>query len=243
MRYDVVWQRADVVDRFVHETRAGVPYGSDQVDVMLRVLAAGRAVDRFLDLGCGSGVLAAALLDRYPLAQGTLIDFSEPMLKEARLNLADHAHRVRYQAADLSDSSWPHILGGTADFDAVVSGYAIHHLANARKVELYREILPLLRDGGQFVNVEHVASPTSWIESISDGLFVDSLFMSQPREPSKSHAQIADEFAGRPDKAANILASVEEQCRWLRDLGYTDVDCYFKVFELAVFGGRRAGGC
>jgi hypothetical protein len=26
--------------------------------------------------------------------------------------------------------------------------------------------------------------------------------------------------------------------RWLRDIGFT-VDCYLKVFELAVFGGRR----
>jgi tRNA (cmo5U34)-methyltransferase len=34
-------------------------------------------------------------------------------------------------------------------------------------------------------------------------------------------------------------APVERQCEWLRDVGYADVDCFFKVFELAVFGGRR----
>jgi len=43
----------------------------------------------------------------------------------------------------------------------------------------------------------------------------------------------------RPDKAANILAPVETQCRWLRRIGFVEVDCYFKHFELAVFGGRR----
>jgi hypothetical protein len=26
---------------------------------------------------------------------------------------------------------------------------------------------------------------------------------------------------------------------WLREIGYVDVDCYFKSFEFAVFGGRR----
>ena len=31
----------------------------------------------------------------------------------------------------------------------------------------------------------------------------------------------------------------KQQCAWLRDIGFTDVDCYLKVFELAVFGGRR----
>ena len=39
--------------------------------------------------------------------------------------------------------------------------------------------------------------------------------------------------------AANILAPVEVQCQWLREIGFTDVDCYLKMFEVAVFGGRR----
>jgi hypothetical protein len=55
----------------------------------------------------------------------------------------------------------------------------------------------------------------------------------------ETREQIANDYVRRPDKAANILASVEEQCAWLRELGFADVDCYFKVFELAVFGGRR----
>jgi tRNA (cmo5U34)-methyltransferase len=55
----------------------------------------------------------------------------------------------------------------------------------------------------------------------------------------KSRAQIASDYVRRPDKSANILASVEDQCTWLRTIGFLDVDCYFKVFELAVFGGRR----
>ena len=37
----------------------------------------------------------------------------------------------------------------------------------------------------------------------------------------------------------NILAPVGDQCDWLREIGFEDVDCYFKIFELAVFGGRK----
>jgi len=32
---------------------------------------------------------------------------------------------------------------------------------------------------------------------------------------------------------------VESQLDWLRELGFADVDCFFKAFELAVFGGRK----
>ena len=91
-----------------------------------------------------------------------------------------------------------------------------------------------------FVNVEHVASRTTWIEAISDELMVDSLYAFHTTQGSgKSREQVAHEFVHRPDKAANILAPVEAQCDWLHAIGYEDVDCYFKVFELAVFGGRR----
>ncbi|SPE57295.1 hypothetical protein SBV1_270094 [Verrucomicrobia bacterium] len=30
-----------------------------------------------------------------------------------------------------------------------------------------------------------------------------------------------------------------EQCQWLREIGFENVDCYFKVFELALFGGTK----
>jgi hypothetical protein len=44
----------------------------------------------------------------------------------------------------------------------------------------------------------------------------------------------------QPDKKENILAPGEEQCRWLRLIGFADVDCFLRVFELALFGGRKA---
>ena len=46
-------------------------------------------------------------------------------------------------------------------------------------------------------------------------------------------------YKKRPDKKENILARVEMQCDWIREIGYSDVDCFFKVFELALFGGRK----
>jgi len=51
--------------------------------------------------------------------------------------------------------------------------------------------------------------------------------------------ELSRTYIERPDKEGNILAPVELQCRWLRDLGFADVDCFFRLFELALFGGRR----
>ena len=101
-----------------------------------------------------------------------------------------------------------------------------------------RKCFGMLAPGGIFINVEHVASASQWVEALNDELFVDSLHMHH-RESSRE--EVARKYYDRPDKSANILAPVERQCEWLREIGFADVDCYLKVFELAVFGGRRLG--
>jgi len=244
-RQDTVWQAAGLVRTFVDEIRGGVPYAADQIEMLLRIVAAdGRAVRRFVDLGCGSGVLARAVLAEHPEAHAVLVDFSEPMLTEARAALANQEPGARIVGADLADANWVAAVADLAPFDLIVSAYAIHHLPHVRKKALYQEIFGLLDAGGWFLNVEHVASPTPWVESVCDGLMIDSLFAFHQRGGgTKTRQQVAAEFVHRPDKAANILAPVEEQCAWLRQIGYEDVDCYFKVFEMAVFGGRKPREC
>lgn len=243
-RKDMVWQADDLVRTFVTDVRGGVPYGADQIEMMLRVVAARRQpLHRFADLGCGSGVLARALLARFPNADPVLVDFSAPMLAEARRVLGDRVRSSAFITADLATSAWVDAVRACAPFDAIVSGYAIHHLTDERKHTLYGEIYALLVPGGLFVNVEHVASATPWVAAVADELMIDSIFaFQQQRHSGKTRAQVADEFVHRPDKAANILAPVAEQCAWLRACGFDDVDCYFKACELAVFGGRKPLG-
>ncbi len=240
-RQDEVWKGEALVRTFLRDVRGGIPFGAEQIEIMLRVLASdGAPLQRFADLGCGSGVLARAILARWPEARATLVDFSAPMLAEAEQDLSTHRPAPHFVRADLADASWVEAVAADAPFDAVVSAYAIHHLPDARKRSLYAEIHTLLAPGGRFVNIEHVASSTPSVEELSNDLFIDSLHAFQAaRGTARSRAAVAEEFVHRPDKAANILAPVEDQCAWLRAGGYADVDCYFKVFEMAVFGGRR----
>lgn len=237
-----VWKDDELVRTFLEGVRGGIPLAGEQLDALLRVLAArGEPVRRFLDVGCGAGSVASAVLSRFPNARAVLVDFSESMLEEARARFDANQHRLIL--ADVGRDGWRAGVVTEAPFDAVVSGYAIHHLADERKRALYAEIYDLLVPGGVFVNVEHVLPASPWVGAINDELFIDSLFAHHRRlGGGKSREQVAQEYYFRPDKAANILAPVEAQCDWLREVGFTDVDCFFKVFELAVFGGRKPMG-
>ena len=236
-----VWKKDSLARTYTEEVRGGLPCGHEQIDVMLRVIEArGDEVTRFADLGCGSGILASAILSRYPTAFGLLLDLSDAMIREAETKFRDHSANLRFVVANLSEKDWLRFIESHAPYDVVVSGYAIHHLTDEKKRELYRELFGLLAPGGLFINTEHVSSSSSWIESISDQLHVDSVYAFHAKKgPQKTRDEISNEYVHRPDQQANILAPVKVQCDWLRDCGFQDVDCYFKIFERAVFGGRR----
>jgi SAM-dependent methyltransferase len=167
-------------------------------------------------------------------------DFSEPMLQALRKQIGNN-QRVTVINVDFATPAWAKGLADEKPLDVVVSGFAIHHRPDDRKRELYAEIYGLLSEGGVFLNLEHISSTTPSGEALFDSFFVDHLLrFHRNATPSKTRPEIEETYYRRPDKKENILALVETQCQWLRQIGFRDVDCFLKVFELALFGGRKA---
>jgi SAM-dependent methyltransferase len=228
------WQDPQVARQFVEERRAAIPFGPEQVRVMFRLVHHFRPEPHhILDLGCGDGFLARALLAEFPKARAVLIDHSEPMLARAREAMAPVADRCEIVHGDLRDPLSRH--AGRTPADLVVSGFAIHHLPHPRKLSLYEEIFDFLAPGGLFVNIEHVASASPEGEALFDTCFIDHI----ASLTSENRAQVEEKYHSRPDKADNILERVETQVDWLRKIGFLHADCYFKWLELAIFGGVK----
>ncbi|MBD2074554.1 class I SAM-dependent methyltransferase [Phormidium sp. FACHB-592] len=238
MRTDQIWQNRTVAESFLTGVRGAIPFATEQIDIALRVLdQLEPPMRRVADLGCGDGAIAYAILTHYPEAHVTAIDFSPPMLEQARQRLQPFGKRVDVVQADLYTPDWQNSL---EPFDAVLSGYCIHHLPNDRKQALYREIFHLLRSGGGFLQIEHVASATPWVEALFNDTLVEAIYQwHQAQGDPRSREEIGQTFVYREDKKANILVPVDVQCEWLRAIGFQQVDCFFKFFELAVFGGIR----
>jgi tRNA (cmo5U34)-methyltransferase len=243
-----VWKQAAIVERFLN-FHAAIPMAREQIGVMLSLLSSRpEPVGSFLDLGCGDGILGAALLEKYPQSQGVLADFSEPMLVQAREQLQGHASRLKFVNLDYGDPNWVQALtpagvvppAWQAPYDAVVSRYSIHHQPDDRKRAVYAGIYGLLAPGGWFVNIEHILPSADLVTDLFDDSIIDGRYALEVENGGqKSREQIADIFLNRPDIGANLLTPVDIQCGWLNEIGYEQVDCYFRIYELAVFAGRR----
>jgi SAM-dependent methyltransferase len=182
-----------------------IPHRGLAESLLLEALPA--RVERFLDLGTGDGRLLALVGERHPQAHGIGIDASVPMLERAQRRFAENA-QIELRQHDLAEP----LPAQRGAFDAIVSALSIHHIPDERKRSLFGEVRELLRPEGVFVNLELVTSPTPELHE---------------------HFR---RVIGRPrDDPSDLLAGLEEQLQWLRDAGFSQVDCRFKWLELALF--------
>jgi len=172
-----------------------------------------RGTRRILDLGTGDGRLLALVRKVHPDTEAVAIDFSPAMLEAARKRFDGDA-RVQVLEHNMDQP-----LPDLGRFDAVISSFAIHHLVHERKRALYGEIYGRLNAGGVFCNLEHVASVSA---RMHEEFLLRIGFTVETEDPS------------------NKLLDVETQLGWLREIGFAEVDCYWKWRELAlIMGGRQ----
>jgi L-threonylcarbamoyladenylate synthase len=103
----------------------------------------GGGAQRILELGTGTGVTAARLLDRHRDASLVGVDTSEEMLAVARSVLP--AERVSLRVGRLEDEL------PAGPFDLVASALCIHHLDAVEKRDLFGRVRAILAPGGRFV--------------------------------------------------------------------------------------------
>ncbi|MGB8344822.1 MAG: class I SAM-dependent methyltransferase [Ktedonobacteraceae bacterium] len=182
-----------------------MPHRTEGEAVLLEVVP--RTARRILDIGTGDGRLLALLKLDCPNASAVALDFSPPMLQAVRERFKSDA-TVEIVAHDLETP-----LPALGTFDAVVSSFAIHHCTDERKQALSTEIFAALAPGGVFCNLEHVSSPTAQL-----------------------HEQFLQATGQTPttEDRANKLLDLETQLRWLRESGFTNVDCFWKWREFAL---------
>lgn len=195
-----------------------------------------------LELCCGEGLLAGALLERYPRCTVYGYDGSPAMLQRARERLAPFGERFQTRQFDLADRTWRAL---DMPVDAVISSLAIHHLDGAQKQALFRDVYAMLARGGVFL-IADVVEPAGkagrelaarmWDEAVRQRALAidgnDGAFGFFERERWNMYRYFDPDDI---DKPSRLL----DQLKWLEHAGFAEVDVYWMRAGHALFGGRK----
>jgi tRNA (cmo5U34)-methyltransferase len=178
----------------------------------------------FLDLGAGTGLVSALIRQRFPDTEAHLLDISEKMLAKAKQRF-ENDNGIHFYVRDYSREALP------GPFPLIVSAMSIHHLSDQQKQTLMQRIFDGLTPGGCFIHAELVLGATPATEACYQRYWRKHL------EATGIEKEELDAIYQR--MASDRPAMLEYQLAWMRSAGFTDVDCFFKRYNFAVYAGRK----
>lgn len=227
---------------FLDYGRYFVPERERQIETICGLIPAAAEGSLLVELCCGEGLLAQALLERIPGAALLGLDGSSEMLAAAHGRLTEFGERFQPRPFDLARSEW---RAGIRDAHAVVSSLAIHHLDGPQKQTLFADVYRMLRPDGVFVIADVIAPAGAQAESVAADAWdwavhqrsleldgnLDGFELFQ-RERWNMYRHFDPDDIDKP-------SPLFDQLRWLAAAGFVDVDVYWMQAGHAIFGGRK----
>jgi ubiquinone/menaquinone biosynthesis C-methylase UbiE len=225
-RYGHDWRTPERVSEYVGRVDRELDQRAEGLAVLVALVPfQPREALRILDVGTGPGLIAARLLDTFPRARAVGLDVSEPMRDVARERMAGYGERFTFVLADFIEGQLPAEARGP--FQAAVSSRAIHHIPAEHKRRLYHAVYAALSPGGCFFNLDSVAPADEALRPVYQQ--ASARLAGHPAEMSAGHLP------------GHYYDSVGDHLEFLREAGFSLVDCFWKRLGLALVGGFKPG--
>jgi tRNA (cmo5U34)-methyltransferase len=194
---------------------------------------------RIVDIGCGGGELAHALLQAFPQATITAYDGSDTMREQAGARLAPFGRRARVRPFKLETLDWWDQMFGV---DLVISSLCLHHLNDAKKQYLYKAVADRVSPRGALV-IADIIDPAHESARLAAADEWDAAAAEQARTLGRPElfTRFRDvhwnhfRFPDPEDSPSPIFHHLV----WLRHAGFGAVDCLWLFAGHAVFAGFK----
>jgi tRNA (cmo5U34)-methyltransferase len=235
------WTEADS-DAFGALARIAVPARTEQIAILTDLVPARRdEVFTAVELGAGQGALARGILRAFPRCRYLALDRSEHMLAAVRRGLRAYGSRAVVRGFDLAAAAWRRDL--PQPLRCVLASLVVHHLTDAEKRRLFKDVAARLEPGGAFLLADLVAPANHAVQqlfaaqwnaaaraqSIGISHGVDGLRRFRRDGWNHYATTVPDPY----DRPARLL----HQLHWLEDAGFGQVDCFWMHAGHAIFGG------
>ena len=191
--------------------------------------------NNILDLGCGDGILTYNLLKIDNAISATLIDASDDMLNQANERLQGFGN-INFIKASFQEVMENDIIQQTFVF--IVSSLAIHHLTMNEKWAFFKKIYSHLNPGGYFMNIDVALAPSDALEQWYMKLWQEwmderKVSLGIEREAFSDTVRRYKEYdENKPD-------TLDDQLNALKNIGFNEVDCFYKYGIFTVYGGGK----
>lgn len=219
-----------------------VPDRAEQIATLLALIPRSiPATFRIVELACGEGILASALLTMYPHARYLGLDGSASMREATAARLARFGERTATASFELAAPDWLARVDGA---DVVVSSLAVHHLPDAAKQALFRALCRRLAADGALLLADLVAPSRTEIADVFAGGW-DMAVERQAKHLPDGEALAAAfrdahwNYYRYPDPV-DQPSRLSDQLRWLAEAGFAVADCFWLRAGHAIYGGYRA---
>jgi len=204
-----------------------IPHYSEMVNALVSSIPFEKETPiNVLDLGCGTGTISKAILEKYPNAKFTIIDISQNMLKIAEKKIGSksicQSHCIDFYELNLVEK-----------YDVVTSSLALHHLiTDEDKRVFYSKIFNMLKMNGIFLNADVVLGSNEHFQNIYMEKWISYMNKSCSMDDINNNWLVKYR---NEDKPTRLL----EQIKWLEEIGFSDVDIVWKYYNFAVYGGLK----
>lgn len=232
------WQDADS-RAFVDRAAIFVPSRDEQHDALCSLIPAG-AVEAFtvVELGAGDGTLARTVLGRFPRCRYVALDGSAVMRERLTATLGS---RAEVRAFDLAGREWPDTL--PRPLRAVLASLVVHHLDADGKRRLFEDLARRLEPGGALLLADIVEPSDACAKALfarqwSDAARAQSLALTGSLDAFSEFD--ADGWNFYADTAPDLYdqpSRLSDQLAWLREAGFSRVDCWWLRAGHAIYGG------
>ncbi|MBC8354621.1 MAG: class I SAM-dependent methyltransferase [Planctomycetes bacterium] len=193
---------------------------------LLDYLPTDKPIGSILELGCGTGNLSVLLANAFPAASIRVVDVSRESLELSRARLDDS--RFAFEERDFRDLSCD-----SNSLDLVVSSIAVHHLTSLEKRRLFAQIYDWLKPAGTFCFADQFRGAT-------EDLYQRHIH--HWHEQSMAAGSSSDEWEMWMDHQLehDFHDSLTDQVDWLRDAGFSIIDCPWRYLLWAIVQARKS---
>lgn len=218
-----------------------LPSRDEQIATLITLLPFDRQEPfRAVELGCGEGALAFALLDCFPNASVLALDGSQSMRGRAAERVGRFGSRVSVEWFDLASTQW---YARLRDADCVLSSLCLHHLSGTDKQRLFTATCSRLSQRGALLIADLIEPQRPEPRSLFASTY-DRMAKAQSISETGS-LDLFEKFIAakwnyfRVEDPSEYPSPLFDQLSWLKMAGFEVVDCFWLQAGFAIYGGYK----